>query len=128
MFLHTRNAFEIDHSYDNNHIRQKIIGDYQQASNDSFLCAANSPTYLSHLYIKEWRLTSWTTIHEYTRIQTHTKAKSSYSVIVLHSKSLRVSYQSPYFRNSIVLRVCIWFVLWTPLIVYQLFKLKQISL
>jgi len=26
-----------------------IIGDYQQASNDFFLCAGNSPTYLSHI-------------------------------------------------------------------------------
>jgi len=64
MFLQTRNAFEIDPSYDNNHIRKKIIGDFQQASNDSFFCAGNFPTYLSHLYIKEWRLTSW-------KIQTH---------------------------------------------------------
>jgi len=126
MFLQTRNAFEIDLSLDNNHIKQKIIGDFQQASNDSF-CAGKFPTYLSHLYIKEWKLTSWNR-------QTHTKArlvqqfKVSNSVIVLHLKSLRISYQSLYFRNSIVLRVCIWFVLWTPLIVYQVFKLKQTSL
>ena len=38
MFPHTRNGFEIDHSQDNNHIRQKIIGD-QQASNDFFMHA-----------------------------------------------------------------------------------------
>jgi len=40
MFLHTRNAFEIDPSQDNNHIKQKIIGDYQQTSNDSFCVLA----------------------------------------------------------------------------------------
>jgi len=31
--------------------------------------------------------------------------------------SLRISYQSSYLKNSRVLRVCIWFVLWTPLFV-----------
>jgi len=47
---------------------------------------------------------------------------------LFHIKSsLRISYQSSYVRNSRVLRVCIWFVLWTPLIVYQVFNLKQIS-
>jgi len=38
MFPHTRHGFEIDPSLDNNHIRQKIIGD-QQVSNDSFMHA-----------------------------------------------------------------------------------------
>ena len=38
-----------------------------------FLCAGNSPTYLSHLYIKEWRPVSWwrqyNRLKQYTRIQ-----------------------------------------------------------
>jgi len=42
--------------------------------------------------------------------------------------SLRISYQSSYLRNSRVSRVCIWFVLWTPLIIYQVFNLKHFSL
>jgi len=52
MFPQTRNGFEIDPSLDNNHIRQKIIGD-QQVSNDSFMRAGCSPMSLSHHYIKE---------------------------------------------------------------------------
>jgi len=86
------------------------------------------PTYLLPLYIKEWRPTGW--------ICRNTQKQDSYNNsqvpnsidIVLHLKSLRISYQSSYLRNSRVLRVCIWFVLWTPLIVYQVFKLKQTSL
>jgi len=41
VFHQTWNGFEIDPSWDNNQIRQKIIGDFGQASNDSFLCAGN---------------------------------------------------------------------------------------
>ena len=99
MFLHTRNGFEIDPSQDNNHIRQKIIGDYQQASNDSFLCV-----------VKQYKNPQ--------RIQTHkarlSTIQSSYSVTVLFLQLLRISQQSSYFRNSIVLRVlrvCFCFVL-----------------
>jgi len=48
--------------------------------------------------------------------------------IVPHQSSLIISFQLSYLRNSRVLRVCIWFVLWTQLIVYQVFNLKQFSL
>jgi len=90
-------------------------------------CAGNFPTYLSHLYIKEWRPTSWIyRTHTKTRLIQQFKVPNS--VIVLHLKSLRISYRSSFLRNSIVLRVCIWFILWTSLIVYQVFKLKQTSL
>jgi len=42
--------------------------------------------------------------------------------------SLRISYQNSYLRISRILRVCIWFVLWAPLIVYQVFNIKHFSL
>ena len=48
--------------------------------------------------------------------------------IVPYKSSLRISFQLSYLRNSRVLWVCIWFVLWKPLIVYQVFNLKQFSL
>jgi len=60
-------------------------------------------------------------------LQQFYKGKNSVE-IVPHQSSLRISFQLSYLRNSRVLRVCIWFVLWTPLIVYQVFNLKQFSL
>jgi len=46
--------------------------------------------------------------------------------IVQHPKvHLEFQFSSSYLRNSKVLRVCIWFVFWTPPIVYQVFKLKH---
>ena len=53
MFIQTRNAFEIDPSHDNNHIRQKIIGDFDQASNDSFNVLTISNVSFTPLYIGE---------------------------------------------------------------------------
>jgi len=50
MFLQTRNAFEIDPSQDNNYIRQKIIDDFDQASNDSLLCWQFSNVSFTPLY------------------------------------------------------------------------------
>ena len=130
MFLHARNGFEIDPLQDNNHIRQKIIGDYQQVSNDSFCIAVKIPTYLfTPLYkgVKTYQLkrrehkTLQLIYKQYKnpqRIQTQkarlSTIQSSYSVIVLFSLLLRISQQSSHFRNSIVLRVlrvCFCFVL-----------------
>jgi len=59
-------------------------------------------------------------------IQQFTRAKTLLKLFCIKS-SLRISYQSSYLRSSRVLSVCIWFALWTPLIVYQVFNLKQIS-
>jgi len=73
--------------------------------------------------------TCWLDMQKHTKtrlIQQFTSAKLCWYCSA--SKALRISYQSSYLRNSKVLRVCIWFVLWTPLIVYQVFKLKQTSL
>jgi len=85
-----------------------------------FLVCWQFITSLSHLYIKEWRLRElWETQQQFT------SAKTLLKLFCIKS-SLRISYQSSYLRNSRVLRVCIWFTLWTPLIVYQVFKLKQI--
>ena len=50
MFLYTWNGFEIDPSQDNNHIRQKIIGDFNQASNDSLMCWQFSNVSFTPLY------------------------------------------------------------------------------
>jgi len=50
MFLPTRNAFEIDPSYDNNHIRQNIISDFDQPSNDSFNVLSISNVSFKPLY------------------------------------------------------------------------------
>ena len=78
MFPHTRNGFEIDPSQDNNHIRQKIIGD-RQALNDSFMhvCWLFSNVSFTPLYkgVKVFQL-------EYTYIQ-HTDKKAIYT----HSKA-----------------------------------------
>jgi len=79
MFLHTWNGFEIDPTYDNNQIRQKIIGDLIKASNDSFLMCWQFTTSLSHLYIKEWRLREW---HDSTTILKRLNSAK----IVLHQK------------------------------------------
>ena len=87
-----------------------------------FLMCWQFTTSLSHLYIKEWTLRElWETKQQFT------SAKTLLKFFCIKS-SLRISYQSSYLRNSRVLRVCIWFVLWTPLIVYQVFNLKQIFL
>jgi len=40
MFLQTRNALEIDPSKDNNHIRQNIIGDFNQSFKRLFIVLA----------------------------------------------------------------------------------------
>jgi len=50
MFLPTRKAFEIDPSQDNNNIKQKIIGDFEQASNDSLMCWQFSNVSFTPLY------------------------------------------------------------------------------
>ena len=93
MFLHTRNGFEIDPSQDNNHIRQKIIGD-QQASNDSFMhvCWQFSDVSFTPLYkgVKIFQLENI----QYTdkkAIHTHTKARLSkhfkvHTLFCLHFK------------------------------------------
>jgi len=103
MFLHTRNGFEIDPSKDNNHIRQKITGDYQQVSNDSFCIVVKVPTYLfTPIYkgVKTYQLDNTLQLiyKQYKnpqRIQTHkarlSAIQSSYSVIVLFSLLLRIS-------------------------------------
>ena len=113
MFLHTRNGFEIDPSQDNNHIRQKIIGD-QQASNDSFVhvCWQFSNVSFTPLYkglkIFQLEYIQHTTYRkQYTRIQKLDSLNISKFILcfVCISKLLRISQQSPYFRNSIVSRV-----------------------
>jgi len=106
---------------DNNHIRQKIIGDWSKLQNDSFLMCWQFTTSLSHLYIKEWRL------EEFYETQQHFESTEPLLKLFCIKSSIRISNQSSYLRNSKVLRVCIWFVLWTPLIVYQMFNLKHFS-
>jgi len=46
---------EVVLSYDNNHIKQQIIGDDQALQRLFLMCWQSTPS-LSHLYIKEWRL------------------------------------------------------------------------
>jgi len=82
-----------------------------------FLMCWQTATSLSHLYIKEWR----PEVNNFTSAETLQKLFSC-------QISLRISKQLSYLRNSRVLTVCIWFVLWTPLIVYQVFNLKHFSL
>jgi len=41
LFLHTWNGFKIEPSQDNNHIRQKIIGDWSKLQTNLFWCARN---------------------------------------------------------------------------------------
>ena len=103
MSLHTRNEFEIDPLQNNNHIRQRIIGDYQQVLNDSFLyCCQGSNVLFTPLYkgVKTYKLdnTSQLIYKQYKnpqRIQTQkarlSTIQSSYSVIVLFSLLLRIS-------------------------------------
>jgi len=59
-------------------------------------------------------------------MQTHTTIYKCQTLLKLFciKSSLKISYQSSYLRNSRVISVCIWFVLWTSLIVYQVFNLK----
>jgi len=54
MFLHTGNGFEIDPSYNNNHIRKKIIGDWSKLQTTLFDVLAIHNVSFTPLY-KEWR-------------------------------------------------------------------------
>jgi len=93
-----------------------------KASNDSYLDAlAIQNVSFTPLYkgVKTWRIA--------TDLQQFKTAKPLLKLFCIKS-SLRISYKSSYLRNSRVLRVCIWFVLWTPLIVYQVFNVKHFSL
>ena len=110
MFLHTRNGFEIDLSQDNNHIRQKIIGD-QQASNDSFMhvCWQFSNVSFTPLY-KGVKIFQLEIIQDTNKkaIHTHTKARLSkhfkvHTLFCLHFKvTQNFLTKSIFFRNSIV--------------------------
>jgi len=75
-----------------------------------------------HLYIKEWRL------EEHIRLYNNLKAPKLCQNCSASKSSLRISFQSSYLISSRVLRACIWFVVWAPLIVYQVFSVKHFSL
>ena len=101
MFLHTRNGFEIDPSQDNNHIRQKIIGD-QQASNDSFMhvCWLFSNVSFTPLYkgvnvfqLEYTHIYNIQTRKQYTRIQKLDSLNISKFILCFAyiSKLLRIS-------------------------------------
>jgi len=83
-----------------------------KASNDSYLDAlAIHNVSFTPLYkgVKTWKI---------LRDSQQFKSVKPLLKLFCIKSSLRISYQSSYLRNSRVLIVCIWFVLWTPLIVY----------
>ena len=75
--------------------------------------------HISHLYIKEWRLEEE---QDSTTILKAPKLCQNCSASKVH---LEFQFSSYIFEILKVLRVCIWFALWTPLIVYQVFSLKH---
>jgi len=93
-----------------------------KASNDSYfdvLAIHNVSSAPLYKGVKTWRIVR--DLQQFKSAKPLLNCSSSKS-------SLRISYQSSYLRNSRVLRVYIWFVSWTQLIVYQVFIVKHFSL
>ena len=69
-----------------------------KASNDSFWMCWQFTTFISHLYIKEWRL------EERRRLNNNLKAPKLYQNCSASKSSLKISFQNSYLRNSRVLK------------------------